>query len=237
MPRRRGAASPLATGLRKDFVSETAAVNGTTLHYVRGGKGPPLMLIHGFPQDWFEYQGIMPRLAKRFTVFAVDLRGIGGSKATAGGYDAANMAEDIDQLAATLKLQHVYVVGHDVGGQVAYALVRRHPQDLRGAMILDSPIPGVAGWDESMSGPAVWHVGFMQVPGLAEKMVAGRQAAYLGYFFGFSKFTPAEQAHYLKAYATPAQLHAMFEMYRAFLRGDDYDDRMTTTTMAGLMAR
>jgi pimeloyl-ACP methyl ester carboxylesterase len=211
-----GRASPLATGLGRDFVSDTATVNGTTLHYVRGGKGPPLILIHGFPQDWFEYQGIMPRLAKRFTVIAVDLRGIGGSKATPGGYGAANMAEDIEQLVATLKLQHVYVVGHDIGGQVAYALVRRHPQDLRGAMILDSTIPGIAGWDESMSGPGVWHVGFMQVPGLAEKLVAGRQAAYLGYFFGFSKFTPAEQAHYLRAYATPAQLHAMFEIYRAF---------------------
>jgi pimeloyl-ACP methyl ester carboxylesterase len=67
-----------------------------------------------------------------------------------------------------------------------------------------------------MGGLGVWHVGFMQVPGLAEELVAGRQAAYLGYFFGFSKFTPAEQAHYLKAYSTPAQLHAMFEMYRAF---------------------
>jgi pimeloyl-ACP methyl ester carboxylesterase len=211
-----GQASPLATGLGKAFVSETATVNGTTLHYVRGGEGPALILIHGFPQDWFEYQGIMPRLAKHFTVVAVDLRGIGGSKAAAGGYDAANMAEDIHQLAAILKLQHVYVVGHDVGGQVAYALVRRNPGDLRGVMILDSTIPGVAGWDESMSGPAVWHVGFMQVPELAEKMVADRQADYLGYFFGFSKFTPAQQAHYLNAYATPAQLHAMFEMYRAF---------------------
>jgi pimeloyl-ACP methyl ester carboxylesterase len=206
----------IAAGLDRGFVSETAIVNGTTLHYVRGGNGPALILIHGFPQDWFEFQAIMPRLAKRFTVFAVDLRGIGGSKAASGGYDAANMAEDVDQLAAVLKLRGVYVVGHDVGGQVAYALSRLHPQDLRGAMILDSSIPGVAGWDESMSGSAVWHVGSMQVPGLAEKLVAGREAAYLGYFFGFSKFTPAQQAHYLKAYATPAHLHAIFEMYRAF---------------------
>ena len=68
--------------LGKGFVSNTAKVNGATLHYVRGGKGPPLVLIHGFPQDWFEYHAIMPRLAKRFTVIAVDLRGIGGSKAT-----------------------------------------------------------------------------------------------------------------------------------------------------------
>src|SRR6185437_2721339 len=91
-------ASPLATGLGKDFASGMAKVNGTTLHYVRGGKGPPIILIHGFPQDWFEYRAIMPRLAKRFTVIAIDLRGIGGSKPTAGGYDAANMAEDVDQL-------------------------------------------------------------------------------------------------------------------------------------------
>ena len=208
--------SLLATGLGKDFMSKTASVNGTTLHFVRSGKGPALILIHGFPQDWFQYQVIMPRLAKRFTVIAVDLRGIGGSKANAGGYDAATMAEDIDGLASALKLQRVYVVGHDIGGQVTYALVRAHPQDLRGAMILDSTLPGVAGWDQSMSSSAVWHVGFMQVPGLAEKMVDDRPAAYLSYFFGFSKFTPAEEAHYLKAYSTPAQLHAVFEMYRAF---------------------
>jgi alpha-beta hydrolase superfamily lysophospholipase len=116
-------ASLLAMGLSKDFASETASMNGTTLHYVRGGKGPPLILIHGFPQDWYEYQAIMPRLAKRFTVIAVDLRGIGGSTATAGGYDAANMAEDVDQLVTSLKLSRVYIVGHDIGGQVAYALV------------------------------------------------------------------------------------------------------------------
>lgn len=70
-------------------------MNGTTLHYVRGRKGPPVILIQGFPKDWFEYRAIIPRLARRFTIIAVDLRGIGGSKATAGGYDAANLAEDV----------------------------------------------------------------------------------------------------------------------------------------------
>jgi hypothetical protein len=64
----------MATGLGKEFASETASVNGGTLHYVRGGKGTAVILIHGFPQDWFEYHGIIPRLAKQFTVIAVDLR-------------------------------------------------------------------------------------------------------------------------------------------------------------------
>jgi hypothetical protein len=127
-----GKMSPLATGLGKEFASETATVNGIKLHYVRGGKGPALILIHGFPQDWFEYHAIMPRLAKQFTVIAVDLRGVGGSTATPGGYDAANMAQDVHQLAAALKLDRVYIVGHDIGGHVAYAFVRRYPEATRG---------------------------------------------------------------------------------------------------------
>lgn len=208
--------SPLATGLGKEFVSETAQVNGTTLHYVRGGKGPAVILIHGFPQDWFEYHAIMPRLAKQFTVVAVDLRGIGGSAATPSGYDAAHLAEDVHQLAVALKLERVYMVGHDIGGQVAYAFVRRYPEATRGAMILDTPLPGIEGWDEIQGHPAMWHVRFMQVPGLAEKLVAGRQADYFAYFFQIGKFTPSDEAHFVKAYATPAQLHAVFEMYRAF---------------------
>jgi pimeloyl-ACP methyl ester carboxylesterase len=208
--------SPLATGLGMEFASETATVNGTVLHYVRGGRGLGVILLHGFPQDWSEYHAIMPRLAKQFTVIAVDLRGVGGSTATSGGYDAANMAEDVHQLASALKLERVYIVGHDIGGMVAYAFVRRYPEVTRGAMILDEPLPGIEGWDESQSGPSVWHVGFMQVPGLAEKLVAGRHADYLGYFLNFGKFTPSEVTRSLKAYATPAQLHAVFEMYRAF---------------------
>src|ERR1700730_11485461 len=90
------------------LASATAKVNGTVLHYVRGGKGPPVILLHGFPQDWSEYRAIMPRLSQRFTVVSVDLRGIGGSAAAAGGYDAANMAEDVRRLAEVLKLERPY---------------------------------------------------------------------------------------------------------------------------------
>ena len=216
--------NPTVTELGDRFVSNTADVNGTTLHYVRAGDGPPVILIHGFPEDWFEYHAIMPRPAKRFTVVAPDLRGIGGSAATSSGYDAANLAEDIHQLILALKLERVYVVGHDIGGMVTYALVRRYPESIRGAMILDVPIPGIEGWSEAMSSPVVWHVGFMQVPGLAEKLVAGRQRDYLGYFFSFGKFSPGEVDHYVKeAYGTGAQLHAMFEIYRAFPANEKFN--------------
>jgi pimeloyl-ACP methyl ester carboxylesterase len=202
--------------LGEGFQSGTAQVNGTSIHYVRGGTGPALILVHGFPEDWYEFHRIMPRLAKQFRVVAADLRGIGDSTATPGAYDAANMAEDVHQLAATLKLEHVYIVGHDLGGMVTYAFVRRYPEFTRGAMILDVPISGVPGWEEIQGDPSIWHAYFMQVPGLAEKLVTGRSADFLDYFFNFGKFTPNEKAHYVKAYTTPAQLHAAFEIYRAF---------------------
>ncbi len=70
----------------------------------------------------------------------------------------------------------MYIVGHDIGGHVAYAFVRRYPNAARGAMILDTPIPGIEGWNEIQGDPNMWHVHFMQVPGLAEKLVTGRQA-------------------------------------------------------------
>jgi pimeloyl-ACP methyl ester carboxylesterase len=202
---------PAMAELGNGFMSGTANVNGTTLHYVRSGTGPVVILLHGFPEDWYEFHKIMPRLAKKFTLIAVDLRGISGSTAPSGGYDAANMAEDIYQLALQLKLERIYIVGHDLGGMVSYAFARRYPQDTRGAMILDVPIPGIEGWDEIQGDPSLWHVRFMQVPGLPEKLVAGRQADYLGYFLNFGKFTPSEVTHNLKAYASPAQLHAVFE--------------------------
>jgi pimeloyl-ACP methyl ester carboxylesterase len=203
-------------GLSKEFVSEQARVNGVTIHYVRGGTGPAVILIHGFPQDWLEYRPIMSRLAKQATVIAIDLRGIGGSTASRDGYDAATMAEDIYQLVSTLRLERVYIVGHDIGGHVAYAFVRRYPQITLCAMILDTPNPGLDGCEEVQVPPFMWHMHFMQVPGLAEKLVEKRQAAYLGYFFQFGKFTPDEIEHYVQAYGTAAQLHAVFEMYRAF---------------------
>src|SRR5260370_37371329 len=84
--------SPLSARLGNGFISDYAKVNGTTLHYVRGGTGPAVILLHGFPQDRYEFHQIMPRLAEKFTVVAVELRGMGGSTATLGCCDRAKRA-------------------------------------------------------------------------------------------------------------------------------------------------
>jgi len=101
---------------------------------MRGGLGSAIILLHGFPEDRYAFHQVMPHLAQQFTVVAVDLRGLSSSAASAGGYDAANMAETIHQLTEQLRLEHVYVVGHDVGGMVAYAFARLYPETSRGVM-------------------------------------------------------------------------------------------------------
>jgi pimeloyl-ACP methyl ester carboxylesterase len=214
---------PALAALGRGFVSDTAQVNGTTLHYVRGGTGPAVILLHGFPEDWYAYHRVMPLLAKQFTVVAVDLRGMGGSAVTTAGYDAANMAEDVHQLAERLHLEHVYVVGHDIGGMVAYAFARRYPETSRGVMMLDIPLPGLGPWDSVKADPIAWHINFQQTPDLPEQLIAGRETIYFRYFLDKSTFSDADVAHYAKSYAAPEHLRAVLEIYRAFPANEKFN--------------
>ncbi len=220
--------------LGKEFSSNTAKVNGTTLHYLRGGTGPAVILLHGFPQDWYEFHKIMPRLAKKFTVIAVDSRGIGGSLATGKGYEAANLAEDINQLAEQLKLEKPYIVGHDMGGMVAYAFARLYPARTRGVMLLEAFVPGIEPWDTVKSNPLFWHINFHQIPELPEKLTAGRQLVYFKHFFNIGTFnkkaiTETDAAHYADAYASAAQLRAGFENYRALPANEKFNAAQTNS--------
>jgi pimeloyl-ACP methyl ester carboxylesterase len=206
---------PLVTQLGPGFSSGTVSVNGTSLYYVRGGTGPAVILLHGFPQDWYEFHKIMPRLAAKFTVVAVDLRGVGNSAPAANGYDAANLAEDVHQLIAQLHLDHVYIVGHDIGGMVAYAFARRYPETARGIMILDVAFPGLDPWEDILGNRFFWHIRFHQTD-LPEMLVSGRPALYFRHFLGADTFSDENVAHFAHSYRDPDHLRAAFETYRAF---------------------
>jgi pimeloyl-ACP methyl ester carboxylesterase len=226
-PRQTADAAVAALGI--GFVSDTARVNGATLHYVRGGAGPAVILLHGFPEDWYEYHRIMPLLARQFTVVAVDLRGLGRSMPTEGGYDAANMAEDVHRLAEYLHLEHVYVVGHDIGGMVAYAFARRYPETSRGVMMLDAPLPGFGPWDAVKANTITWHMNFQQTPDLPEQLLAGREAIYLRHFLDSGTFSDADVARYARAYAAPEHLRAALEIYRAFPANERFNSAQQST--------
>jgi pimeloyl-ACP methyl ester carboxylesterase len=211
------------------FVSRTANVNGTTVHYVRGGSGSSVILLHGFPQDWSVFRRIMPRLARAFTVLAVDLRGIGGSTPTPDRYDAAALAQDVHQLVRHLALEKPYIAGHDNGGMVAYALARLHPEATRGVMILDVPIPGLEPWDQVKADPVLWHFGFHQTPNAPERLIAGREGVYFREVF-FNRLarnreaiSEEDLAHYVRSYASPEQLRAALEFYRAYPENERFN--------------
>lgn len=211
---------PAVAELGRGFASGTAYVNGTTLHYVRGGAGPPLVLLHGFPHNWSAFRPIMPRLAAQFTVIAVDMRGVGASAAISGTYDATTIAEDVRQLARKLRLGPIYLAGHDNGGMVAYTFARLYPDDVRGVMILDVPLPGIEPWDQVKADSALWHFGFHQTPQLPEQLITGREFAYFRSFFDRLAFdrkaiSDADVARYVAAYEGVDRLRAGLEFYRS----------------------
>jgi len=140
------------------FSHHTASVNGIQLHYVMGGKGDPVVLLHGYPQSWYEWRHIMPALAKNYTVIAPDLRGFGDSSRPLTGYDGNTTAEDIYQLVSQLGYSNIFLVAHDVGAQTAYSYAAAHPDNVSKLVLMDFPFPGFLPPEFGENGP--WWFAF-----------------------------------------------------------------------------
>ncbi|HEX5782843.1 MAG TPA: alpha/beta hydrolase [Solirubrobacteraceae bacterium] len=194
---------------------------GLRLHYVTAGAGErTVMLLHGFPQTWWQWRETIPPLVDAgFRVIAPDYRGAGHSWRPAGGYDKRTMAGDLDRLLR----EHlgvagpVAVVGHDIGLMVAYAYARDY--DASQLVVVDAPLPGTDVFDRLRSDPRVWHFAFHGARDVAEMLVAGRERPYLQAFFDARSFVPIDDADldvYVSAYSAPGAMRAGFELYRAF---------------------
>lgn len=206
----------------RTFTHHTANVNNVRLHYVTGGRGEPVVLLHGFGSTWYMWRNVMPELAKRYTVIVPDLRGAGDSDKPATGYDKRTLAEDIYQLVRQLGHQRIFLVGHDIGLMVSYAYASAHPADVRRLVLLDAPIPGTKVFEEIERSPMVWHFAFHNVRDLPEALVAGRERTYLteGFYRALSynpaAFTDADVDEYVRCYSAPGGMRAGFEYFRAF---------------------
>ena len=175
------------------FKSQMAKVNGINIHYVIGGKGEPLVLVHGFGQNWYMWARLMPDLAAHFTVIAPDLRGVGESDKPAGGYDKKTMASDIHALVKQLGFNKAGVAGHDIGLMLAYAYAAQYPSEVKKLALIDALIPGVEpSWSEYWA--KAWWWGFFGWKPSGE-IVAGKERLFLTNFWpvvGYVKdpFTP-----------------------------------------------
>ncbi len=159
-----------------------ADLSDVRMHYVTAGEGYPVVLLHGWPQTWYEWRHIIDKLAPHYRVIAPDLRGLGDTSCPASGYDKKTIAHDVWELVHNeLKLQNFYLVGHDWGGPTAYALAAHHPDAVKKLAIIDVTIPGDGGPDISQGGKR-WHHAFNRTPALPEALVTGREVVYLGWF-------------------------------------------------------
>ena len=212
--------TPLPAQLEPLFTHQTAQVNGGRLHYVIGGQGSPVVLLHGWPQTWYEWRKIMPALAEKYTVIAPDSRGMGDSERTESGYDASTLAEDTFSLVRSLGFQQISLVGHDLGVLTAYAYAARYREAVQRLVILDSPLPGFGGEDFAIK-RNIWHYNFFQAPGgLAEALLEGREHILLQWFFSRvanpATFTQEDIDEYVRCYSGRDALRAGFEYYRSF---------------------
>jgi pimeloyl-ACP methyl ester carboxylesterase len=198
---------------------------GLRLHYVTAGEGSrTIVLLHGFPQTWWQWRRIIPPLvANDFRVIAPDYRGAGHSWRPPGGYEKQTMAEDIHRLLRQhLQIEGpVVLVGHDIGLMIAYAYARAHQDEVSHLAVADAPLPGTAVFDRLRTDPRVWHFAFHSARDVAETLVAGRERQYLQVFFNARIFDPSAISEddletYVSAYAAPGAMRAGFELYRAF---------------------
>ncbi|OKS84646.1 alpha/beta fold hydrolase [Mucilaginibacter polytrichastri] len=201
------------------FTHQYATVNGVKIHYVTGGKGEPLLLVHGFGQNWYMWNRLMPELSKHFTIIAPDLRGVGESGKPAGGYDKKTMAVDLHELMKKLGYKNINLVGHDIGLMVAYAYAAQFPADVKKVALLDALLPGIEPvWSQVRA--QAWWFGFFGMPHSGE-IVAGKAGLFLTNFWpvvGYVKkpFTQAETNEFIRAYSVPGATTGSFNWFANF---------------------
>jgi pimeloyl-ACP methyl ester carboxylesterase len=200
------------------FSHQTVPVNGIQMHYVIGGQGDPVVLLHGWPQTWYAWHKVMPTLAKKYTVIAPDLRGLGYSSKPPSGYDGNTTAEDIYQLVSQLGFSKIFLVAHDIGAQTAYTYAATHPDNVSKLVIMDTVFPGF--FPPNFQG-ICWWCSFHQTRDIPELLTAGNEKEYLswhyrGLAYNRDAITEADIDTYVSTYSAPGGMRAGFEYYRAF---------------------
>ncbi len=212
----------LPAGFTDTFTSRYIETDELRLHAVIGGKGPPLLLVHGWPQNWYAWRLLMPALARDFEVIAVDQRGIGLSDKPQDGYDTGTLANDLVALMETLGHERFALLGHDTGFAIGYALAADHPDRVDRVALAEIPGPPLASASPPLFVPSplnakVWHLPFNRVEKLPEQLVAGREDVFFGYEFAVQggKLPADVIAYYVRLLSNPDALRGSFGWYRA----------------------
>src|SRR5215470_99140 len=204
------------------FTSRYIDTGGLRQHVVTGGQGPPLLLVHGWPQTWYAWRLVMPALARDFTVIVPDQRGTGLSGKPPGGYDTATLAGDLAALMDALGHRRFAVAGHDTGMWIGYALAADHPGRVARLAVAEAAMPGVSPspplFGSTQANDRLWHFAFNRLAEVNEQLVQGREDVYFGFQFAKAARKLPDDAirHYVDPLAAdPDALRGNFAAYRA----------------------
>lgn len=216
-----------APGFRHGMV----AVDGGKLHYVRGGSGPPLVLLHGWMQTWWMWRDVLPDLARDHTVVAFDLPGQGDSTTPRDGYDFRTAAARVRQAVGRLGFGRVRILAHDIGASTSYRYARDFPGEVDRMIVIETLLPGF-GLEEDFG--RVFHYRFLSLPApFPEQIVDDEDVeTFYGLFFDGGSRHPERVGRdvYLRQLADPAERSAGYNYYRESIVTDAEDNR---TGLAG----
>ena len=184
-------------------------------------KGDPIVLLHGYPQSWYEWRHVMPALVKNYTVIAPDLRGFGDSSKPMTGYDGKTIAEDIYQLMTQLGFNKIFLAAHDVGSQPAFSYTVEHPDNVTKLVIMDFPYPGFLPPAFGQNGP--WWFSFYQTPDIPETLIQGHEREYISKFMRGLAYNPAAITDqdvdvWVSHLVSPGGLRGSIEHFRSLSR-------------------
>jgi pimeloyl-ACP methyl ester carboxylesterase len=225
--------SAKARSFPRSFQTRNIKTSGATIHVrhgggEHGGKGPAVVLLHGFGDTGDMWAPVAEALVEDHTVVVPDLRGMGLSSHPPGGYDKKTQAHDIAQVLDRLKIGSAALVTHDIGNMVGYAFAAQFPARVTRWAVIDAPLPGIGPWDDMLRNPVLWHFNFRGPD--VERLVKGRERIYLDRFWNELSANPkaideATRRHYARLYARPGAMHSAFEQFAAFAQ-DAVDNKV-----------
>ena len=203
-----------------------AKVNGTQLHYVSAGTtGSPVLLVHGFPETWWTFRKLLPLLAEKHRVFAVDLRGFGDSDNGPGTYDSKTSAEDLHLLIEELSVGPVHLTGQDISGATVFRLAATHPEDVLSFTAIETGLPGFGAERlADVTHGGTWYIGVLVAPHIPEMLLTGREREFFGQFvFPAMSVTPgaiteADIDEFVRTYSRPAGWRGAIGLYQSMLQ-------------------
>lgn len=212
-----------------------ATVDGLTLQYLEAGRGPAVVLVHGYTETSSMWRPFIPRIADRFHVIAPDLPGIGGSDIPTDEVTMSAAARRIHDLVKSLGVEKATIIGHDIGLMVAYAYAAQFRQETDGLVLMDAFLPGIDGWKDIYDNPHLWHFRFHGAT--PEQLVAGHERDYFDYYWNEFAADPrhsipdADRRAYTAAYARPGRMRAAWAYFASFPQDADDFARFANTPL------